>query len=392
MLSYKKVIVFPLLIASLLLTAAMVWIFFAMTHLIQLTAQKDNVDAQRYNIVVLSDAISNAESGQRGYLLTSNVTFLETYDEGRDAIKDSFGKIAKLNKNFPELVLIFLKVQNLANSKFNLMNMEIQAQLRAGSYASHLTLVKDNGKLLMAEIKSELATADKWLYEARQQYEFEIKRSIKATIYGGVVLVLLICGIFIHSYKRTSVLFEKVSEGELELNSLNYLATHDSLTGLANRRGFEDYFMNTYVRTVRKINRCAVLYMDLDGFKVANDTYGHKVGDKLLIKVAQLFSQVIREYDFIARLGGDEFVVIVDRYEDRDELIKLAERLIAIINQPLLSQYQHDRIGVSIGIATYPEDTDEVYSLLGLADVAMYQAKEAGKNRWCFVTEETGRT
>ncbi len=385
MLSYKRVIVFPLLVASLLLTASMVWIFFAMSQLIQLTNKKDDVDAQRYNIVVLSDVISDAESGQRGYLLTGNVTFLEAYDEGKVAIEDSFKKIDKRNNNFPELVLIFSKIRNLVNSKFNLMNMGIQAQLRAGSYASHLTLVKDNGKSLTEEIKHELSKADQLLYEARQRYEQKIKRSIMATLYGGVILVLLICGILIHSYKRTSTLFEKVSEGEVELNSLSYLATHDVLTGLVNRRGFEDYFMRTYVRTARKVNRCALFYMDLDGFKVANDTYGHKVGDKLLIKVAKLFSQVIRDYDFIARLGGDEFVVVVDRYEDRQELIQLAERLIAIINQPLLSQYQHDRVGVSIGIATYPEDAEEVYSLLTLADEAMYQAKEAGKNRWSFV-------
>ncbi len=387
MLSYKRVIVFPLLIASLLLATSMVWIFFAMSQVIQLTAQKDHVDAQRYNIIAMSNAISSAESGQRGYLLTSNATFLDAYDEGKVAIKNHFKEINKLNKHFPELTIIFQKVRNLVNSKFNLMNKGIQVQLRAGSYASHLTLVKGYDKLLMTEIKLELNKADKLLYEVRKRYEQDIKSKINALLYGGVVLILFICGIFTHSYKRTLLLFEKVSEGEVELNSLNYLATHDTLTGLNNRRGFEDYFMSTYVKTARRLNRCAVFYMDLDGFKVVNDTYGHKLGDKLLIKVAQLFSQAIREHDFIARLGGDEFVLVVDRYENRQELIQLADRLIDIIDQPLLSQYKHDRVGVSIGIATYPEDAKEVFSLIALADQAMYQAKQAGKNRWSFVTE-----
>jgi diguanylate cyclase (GGDEF)-like protein len=386
MLSYKKVIIFPLLIASLLLTVAMAWIFFTMSQLIQLTTQKDKVDVQRYNISALNHVITNAESGQRGYLLTNNATFLEAYDAGKVAVEDHLERIVKLNENFPELVLTFSKVRSLVNTKFDLMSKGIQVQLRSGAYASHLTLVKDGGKLLMAEISLELAKADALLYEARLRYEREIDRKIKATIYSGVILVLLICGIFLHSYKRTLVLFEKVSEGEVELNSLSHLATHDSLTGLVNRRGFEEYFMNTYVNTARRLNKCAVLYLDLDGFKIVNDTYGHKLGDKLLIKVAQLFSQVIREYDFIARLGGDEFVLVVDRYEDRHELTLLAERLIAILDQPLLNQYQYDRVGVSIGIATYPEDTKDVFALLTLADEAMYQAKEAGKNKWSFVT------
>lgn len=387
MLSYKKVIVFPLLIASLLLAASMMWIFFEMSQIIKLTIQKDNVDEQRYNIVVLRNALSNAENGQRGYLLTNNATFLETYDNEKVVIKNTLEKISKRNKQFPELVSNFSEAKDLISKKFNLMNKGIQVQLRTGSYASHLSLVKDHGKLLTTEIELELSIMSKLLYETRLRYEQEIKSKIKATLYGGVVFVLVIGSIFTHSYKRTLVLFEKVSEGEQELTSLSHLATHDALTGLNNRRGFEDYFMHTYVNTARRLSRCAVFYMDLDGFKAVNDTYGYKLGDKLLVKVTQLFSQAIREHDFIARLGGDEFVLVVDRYENRQELIQLADRLIAIIDQPLLSQYKHDRVGVSIGIATYPEDAKEVFSLIALADQAMYQAKEAGKNRWSFVKD-----
>lgn len=387
MLSYKKVIVFPLLIASLLLAASMMWVFFEMSQIIKLTIQKDYVDEQRYNIVVLSNALSNAENGQRGYLLTNNATFLESYDSEKVIIQNSFEEIIKLNEKFPELVAHFSIAKDLISRKFILMNKGIQVQLRTGSYASHLSLIKDHGKLLTTKIELELSIMGNLLYETRQRYEQEIKRKIKATLYGGVVLVLLICGILTHSYKRTLVLFEKVSQGELELTSLSHLATHDALTGLKNRRGFEDYFMATYVKTARRLSRCAVFYMDLDGFKVVNDTYGHKLGDKLLVKVTQLFSQAIREHDFIARLGGDEFVLVVDRYENRQELIQLADRLIAIIDQPLLSQYKHDRVGVSIGIATYPEDAEEIFSLITLADQAMYQAKEAGKNRWSFVKD-----
>lgn len=384
MLSYKKVIIHPLIFASLLLTAAMVWIFFAMYSLVDLSHKKDLVDMQRYRIVALSNAITDAESGQRGYLITNNVTFLDTYDDGKIAAEKYFEQILSLDNKFPEISPIILEVKNLMKSKFDLMNKGIQVQMQAGSYASHLTLQKDHSKLIMSKIKAELANADALLYDKRQQYEKGIKQKIEASIIGGVVLVISIYAILVRSYKRTLGLFERVVEGQLEVNRLNHQATHDSLTGVPNRRAFEAHVRKMHAKARRASKKYAVLYMDLDGFKEVNDTYGHTVGDKLLVQVTKQFLYAIREYDYIARLGGDEFALVVDYFETKQELAQLALRIIDILEPPILIEGKLIKIGVSIGIAIYPEDAKDIVSLLGIADSAMYLAKKSGRNQYSF--------
>jgi diguanylate cyclase len=388
MLSYKKVILHPLIFASLLLTAAMVWIFFAMYSLVDLSHKKDLVDMQRYRIVALSNAITDAESGQRGYLITNNVKFLDTYDDGKADAEKYIEQIFSLDNKFPEVSPIILDVKHLMESKFDLMNKGIQIQLQAGSYASHLTLQKDQSKFIMSKIKTELAEADALFHDKRQQYEKGIKQKIEASILGGVVLVISIYVILVRSYRRTLSLFEKVVEGQLEVNRLNHQATHDSLTGVPNRRAFETHLKKMHAKARRASKRYAVLYMDLDGFKEVNDTYGHKVGDKLLIQVTKQFLYVIREYDFIARLGGDEFALVVDYFETKQELAQLALRIIDILEPPILIEGKQIKIGVSIGIAIYPEDAKDIVSLLGIADSAMYLAKKYGRNQYSFKGEE----
>jgi diguanylate cyclase len=384
MLSYKKVILHPLVFASLLLTAAMAWIFVALYSLVDLSHQKDLVDRQRYRIVALSNAISDAESGQRGYLITNNVTFLDAYDEGKVTAEKYFEQIFSMDDAFPEISPIILDVKHLMESKFDLMNKGIQVQLHAGSYASHLTLQKDHSKFIMSKIKTELAEADALLFDKRKQYEKGIKQRIEATILGGVVLVISIYAVLIRSYNRTLGLFEKVVEGQLEVNRLNHQATHDSLTAVPNRRAFEAHLRKMHAKARRASKRYAVLYMDLDGFKEVNDTYGHKVGDKLLIQVTKQFLYVIREYDFIARLGGDEFALVVDYFETKQELAQLALRIIDILEAPILIEGKQIKIGVSVGIAIYPEDAKDIVSLLGIADSAMYLAKKSGRNQYSF--------
>jgi diguanylate cyclase len=390
MLSYKKVIVFPLLFASLLLTAAMVWIFFAMYQLIDLSERKDYVDTQRYNIVALRNAISDAESGQRGYLITNNVTFLDAYDAGKVEAEKYFAQLSKLSSPFPEIASIVANVKKISDSKFSLMNKSIQVQLQAGAYASHLTLVKDHSKMMMYEIKLELSKADDLLYAYRLDYQQDINTKIKTAIVGGVTLVLLTYGILIFIYKRKSSLFDLVIEGQDEVGNLSYQATHDMLTSLANRRGFESYLKNTFVKSKRTHAKFAVFYLDLDEFKQVNDTYGHEMGDKILVQVAKYFSSTLREYEFLARLGGDEFALIVEGFESKHELAQLASRLIFVLDQPIRIDDKLIKLGVSIGITCHTgnEEVGDVASLMLRADKAMYQAKQSGKNQFAFLEPE----
>jgi diguanylate cyclase len=384
MLSYKKVIVFPLILASLLLAAAMMWVFFAVYQLIGLTEQKDLVDIQRYELLQLNSAILDAENGERGYLITNNVTFLESYDTGKIASDKYFAQLNKSNQNFPEVTSRIAKAKALVDSKFNLMNKSIQVQLRSGAYASHLHLDKDNSKAIMAEIKAVLTQVDNMLYERRQAYQRDIGYKIKTAISGGTTLVLLTFGLLLFVFKRKSFLFEKILEGQGELDHLSYQAAHDMLTGLANRRGFDSRLKSIHAKSRRASTPYAVFYLDLDGFKQVNDVYGHKMGDKILMHVAKSFKHTLREYDFLARLGGDEFALIVESFEDKLELSKLASRLISALDSPMLVDAKQIKLGVSIGIAVYPKDAREVTALIHMADKAMYQAKQAGRNRFIF--------
>lgn len=364
----------------------MTWLFYAIYGLIDLSNQKDEVDMQRYNIVALSNAISAAESGQRGYLITNNVTFLDVLEDSRVDVQRIFNNIVKLNQRFPKVAPIVEGVKKLSDEKFKIMDVNIQVQLNAGSYASHLTLGKDTGKLVMTQIKADLAGADTLLLQYRRHYDSEIKRKIKESMMGAIVLVLIIFGVLAFSYRHNLKLFEQIIENKAKVDALSFQATHDALTNLANRRGFESHLKNVHAVALRTDKRYAVFYLDLDGFKAVNDAHGHDVGDVLLIEVAKRFTKALREYDYSARLGGDEFALVIDQFQTQDELANLAERLIGALNTPIEVETKMLKVGVSIGVAQYPKDARN-YELIQMeADSAMYRSKAAGKNRFTFAS------
>jgi diguanylate cyclase (GGDEF)-like protein len=157
-------------------------------------------------------------------------------------------------------------------------------------------------------------------------------------------------------------------------------ATHDPLTGLLNRRGFQEAIAH---RADMETLNPGVLALDLDGFKAVNDLHGHHVGDALLEAVASRLSKRVRQADTVSRLGGDEFVILLSNVAF-PEAIKLAERLIECIGSV---PYSIDgapavRVGVSIGIACAPEDGTDIDVLHRRADLALYEAKTAGRGRW----------
>ena len=168
-----------------------------------------------------------------------------------------------------------------------------------------------------------------------------------------------------------------------------HLARFDSLTGVANRNLF-------MLRLEHKIEQArsrhgaqpALLFIDLDRFKMVNDTLGHEAGDDLLKEMARRLSELVRGEDVVARLGGDEFVVLIDGCIEPAVLSKLASRMISRIGESLLLAGRTVQISASIGIAVYPADGNDASALLKSADTAMYQAKARGKNGFCFFTTE----
>lgn len=154
-----------------------------------------------------------------------------------------------------------------------------------------------------------------------------------------------------------------------------YLANHDALTGLLNRRQFEAYLGSEIALAHRLHDRFAVLYFDLDRFKPINDTYGHAMGDLVLVHVAQVLRETVRQCDYSARVGGDEFAVLLRGVEHSVQVLTLAQRLGAVLSEPWQEGSVHLHIGASIGLAMYPEHGQTPQALLVAADRAMYLAK-----------------
>ena len=165
---------------------------------------------------------------------------------------------------------------------------------------------------------------------------------------------------------------------------LKYIATHDLLTNLPNRSRFYDYLNNAIYEARVNRHQIAVLFIDLDGFKNVNDTFGHETGDQLLEAVADRLLENVPVGAIVSRIGGDEFTVILNPVGAPTEASRAAVEIVQSIAQPFQLDEVVARITASIGISIYPGDGDSAESLLQCADKAMYQVKETGKNGYTF--------
>lgn len=162
------------------------------------------------------------------------------------------------------------------------------------------------------------------------------------------------------------------------------LAFYDSLTKLSSRSSFNKKLKELIVSSKHRTEKFALLYLDLDNFKNINDSFGHDVGDKLLIEVANRLRNLLREDDFASRLGGDEFCVLINNISDNLSAANVAQRCLQLLAQPVTLAGREIIPHASIGIATYPHDGNDTNFLIKAADTAMYEAKKSGKNQYAF--------
>jgi diguanylate cyclase (GGDEF)-like protein len=164
-----------------------------------------------------------------------------------------------------------------------------------------------------------------------------------------------------------------------------HLAHHDALTSLPNRVLFYDRLNQEITSANRENESFAVLFLDLDGFKLINDTFGHDVGDALLCAAAKRISACVRDSDTVARMGGDEFTVILSNVRSASSKDRVAKKIIEAISQPFVINGKSCMVSVSIGIALYPDNAKTAEQLVKIADAAMYLAKNSGKNCYRLV-------
>lgn len=179
-------------------------------------------------------------------------------------------------------------------------------------------------------------------------------------------------------------LFTDITTMKEHEKQLEYIAHYDALTSLPNRVLFADRLRQAMAQTERRKKELAVVYLDLDGFKAINDQYGHHIGDELLVIIAERMEEALRQGDTISRLGGDEFVAVLTDLESLEECIPILERLLQSTSDPIVINNNIIQVSSSIGVTLYPKDGVDAEQLLRHADLAMYQSKQSGKNRYHF--------
>ncbi|HBG04122.1 MAG: signal protein [Geobacteraceae bacterium GWC2_58_44] len=184
------------------------------------------------------------------------------------------------------------------------------------------------------------------------------------------------------------VIFRDITERKLAKARLESLAHYDSLTSLPNRVLFFDRLQHAVTEAKRYRHALGLMFLDLDRFKQINDTFGHAAGDAVLVEAGRRLKECVRGCDMVARMGGDEFTIILSKLAEEADAAVVAERIIEAFSHPFAIDAAIASIGVSIGICVYPTYDTDLDGMVRRADLALYRAKEDGRNRYCFYTEE----
>lgn len=253
---------------------------------------------------------------------------------------------------------------------------------RTSGYSREEVLGHTSRMLMSSRQGPELCTSIQNALSQSEYFQGEVwSRRKDGEAYAGLLTINVVKDNDDH-VKNYVALFADVTPLRLKQEQMEHLAHFDPLTDLPNRMLLSDRLHQAMIMSKRHQQSLAVLYLDLDGFKHINDTYGHEVGDEVLVAVSHCMSKVMREGDTLARIGGDEYVaVLVDVKSPRD-CVQLVERILKACAEPVLVQDKTLQISASIGITIYPQDDVDADQLMRHADQAMYEAKHTGKNRY----------
>ncbi len=270
-------------------------------------------------------------------------------------------------ENILTLMISMMEDVSLETSHFAINNEFLQ-----------LKTIIDKGLMSITE-KEKQAIYDNW-------FTLAIKTGLDKNVVLQVgaqigVIILLVLGVIIMWNRRLQV---EIKHREQLEKIMKHMATHDELTGLANRVLLKDRLNTSIQFHQRQSLKMAVLFIDLDGFKNINDTYGHDVGDELLQEVALRLQGCVRSSDTVVRFGGDEFVLLLTGLHSPNESAYVAEKVLSLMQKEFQLSKIDAHIGCSIGIAMYPDDADNDTDLLKIADTLMYKVKAAGKNHYIY--------
>lgn len=387
MLNYKRQLLLPMLFACLILGLALFALFLSSFHLMKINALDNNIDAVRYQIIELESDISKTEAAQRGYLLTNNLSFSESFNSAKEEVNDDINAILYSLEGFPEVKPSVYVVKKLVTENFSKLEVAIHFQQNYGAYSPHLNSAK-MGLNATRDIQNKLDAINRILYQKKTGLHEQIHTALKQAVWFALAVLVIIVSLLYGGYRKAVQLFEAAVNSSNAAEMASHDAYHDMLTKLPNRRYFDAHLKRVSSVAKRGRQTFALLYLDLDGFKFINDQYGHDAGDIALCFAAERFKSALRESDLLARTGGDEFAVVIENYFSESELLGLANRMLRYIKQPFDADGNQCQLGVSIGIAQYPLDGQDMDTLMKEADEAMYKAKRDGKNRVELASEK----
>lgn len=365
--------------------------------------------AERERLLLFTDSYWKLPWGVVHHQILGRQTKLEDFYGKKIAIVKGSYLINLIMENYPNIE--FKVVDNREQAITELQHYKVDGYMTSIASAAHLLRQEQNINLMMSVIegvnenkshfgvgqklgklktiinkglltiseKEKQKIYDKWL-------TIEIKTGLDRVIVwqnaakvGGVVLVILVLILLWNRRLKREVKYRQMLEKKMK-----HMATHDELTGLENRVLLQDRLDNAIEFHQRQSLKLAVLFIDLDGFKIINDTYGHDIGDELLQQVAQRFQGCVRSSDTVVRFGGDEFVLLLTGLHTIKEASNVAEKVLKVIQKEFQLSKANVEVGCSIGISIYPDDANNTRDLLKISDTLMYKVKTKGKNHYMF--------
>ena len=383
-----------------------------------------------HDVISMSDKLLStmidAETGQRGFLLSNDPNYLEPYYSGVIKSRAQLKKLIEITSDNPAQQKRLVKIQESMNQKIEELKLTISL-MQSGKKDEALNIVIQNtGKRHMDNLRSELTSfnhaehlllekRDGDFRESRAQITTLVIFELSLFIFLAVITVIFVKGSLFDPLKLllastakmekgeaqdVSALlpndemgyllsrFYKMSEKVLEKNaSLTYSATHDVLTGLKNRVNIHKEINDAISNLEKSKSKMAVLFIDLDEFKILNDTFGHDAGDLVLKETSLRLKESVRSGDSVFRYGGDEFIILIKDIHNVSQVDKIACEISRRFNVPVLFRGHSIDISLSMGIAISPDDSINSDNLIKYSDIAMYDAKRDKKAKHKFFSK-----
>lgn len=365
-------------------------------------------------------SLTDAETGQRGFLLTKDIGYLQPYYSGITDANYRFERLRTLTSDSPEQQSRLQRIQNLMKLKLEELDETI-ILTQEGKFEESLSVVaQDTGKIFMDEIRALLGDfmhREELLLQERKGDLKAVKAQINTLIIVEVVVMILLAGfavVFINrnlfsplerllsgtkkmeqgSAVDVSDLVQKDEMGYLlaaffrmsekvydRTQQLDYKANHDELTGLYNRMSLPASIKEA-IRGLESGSKMAIVFLDLNNFKQLNDTLGHEAGDTMLKALASRLAATVHPGDLVFRLGGDEFVLLLNDIGNLSSIDRIISRLSSNVQKPVAILGKSINISLSLGVSIAPDHTEDPTQLLKMADIAMYESKKDGRGKY----------